>query len=316
MISPFFYEKTIKVEVIMSLSVCNAAVDQFGRELVEHGTTAFPIACYDDNLVIEEVPWHWHEELEAGIITEGTAIVTVGHDKLTVHSGEGFFINGGALHGAYSADGGLCRIHSLVFHPRLIGGTADSVFYQRYLRPLLDDPTLEWIFLRPDGQWHQKALTAIERAWQACTQEPPGFEFRVRSALSELVWQLNTHHSQAGQTPSSKALRDAERVKRMLACIHENYGSELNTRRIAASAAISDSECLRCFRSTIGTSPIQYLKHYRIRQAALQISSTNDRIAEIAVRCGFQDMSYFTKSFRELKGCTPTEYRANSKSQP
>lgn len=293
----------------MPLSPCNSTVDPSGRELVEHGTAAFPIACYDDNIVIEEVPWHWHEELEAGIITEGTAIVTVGREKYTVHAGEGFFINGGILHGAYSADGGPCHIHSLVFHAKLVGGTSDSVFYQRYLRPLTKHPTLEWIFLSPGSQWHAEALSAIDRAWSACVHESPGYEFQVRNALSSLIWLLREHLPATGHIPGTKTLRNSERIKLMLSCIHDNYGTDLSTKSIAASAAISESECLRCFRATIGTSPIQYLKQYRIRQAALQLSSTNDKVAEIAVRCGFQDMSYFTKSFREIKGCTPTEYR-------
>lgn len=299
----------------MAITPCNTAVDPTGRELVQHGTAAFPIACYKDDLLVTEVLWHWHEELEAGIITEGTAVITIGQEKHTVSAGEGFFINSGILHGAYSLDSRNCLIHSLVFHPRLVGGSTDSIFYQRYLRPLMGNPTLDWVRLSPGESWNTEALSAIEASWEDCMEEPEGYEFRIRSALSHLVYLLCCHQPKSGHAPSSKALRDGERIKRMLSCIHEHYGSELNTRMIAASAAISESECLRCFRSTIGISPIQYLKQHRLRQAAAQILSTQDKFSDIANRCGFQDISYFTKSFRESLGCTPTEYR-NKKSQP
>lgn len=294
---------------------CNAAVDSTGRELVEHGSAAFPIACYNDNLLVTEVLWHWHEEMEAGIITEGTAIITIGQEKYTVQAGQGFFINSGILHGAYSLDHSNCLIHSLVFHPRLVGGSADSVFYRHYLRSLLDDPTLDWIHFSARENWHSEALRSIADAWDARMREPEGYEFQVRSALSTLIFLLCRHHPKSSRLPSTKTLRDAERIKKMLSCIHEHYGEELNTQSIASSAAISESECLRCFRSTISISPIQYLKQHRLRQAAAQLISTQDRVSEIANRCGFQDISYFTKSFREALGCTPTEYR-QKKSQP
>lgn len=66
---------------------------------------------------------------------------------------------------------------------------------------------------------------------------------------------------------------------------------------------------LRCFRATIGTTPIRYLREYRIEQAANRLSNSQASIADIAAACGFQDISYFTKTFREMKGLTPKAYR-------
>ena len=55
----------------MALSACNTETDSAGRELTVHGTAAFPIACYHDDLEAAPVPWHWHEELELLIASEG-----------------------------------------------------------------------------------------------------------------------------------------------------------------------------------------------------------------------------------------------------
>ena len=85
-------------------------------------------------------------------------------------------------------------------------------------------------------------------------------------------------------------------------------------RSIAAAASLSDSECLRCFRTSIGSTPIQYLKHYRLQQATSLLISTDKKITDIALSCGFQDVSYFTKSFREHLGTTPTQYRKERRS--
>ena len=55
----------------MALSLCRTTVDDSARELMEHGTAAFPIACYHDDLQAEPVPWHWHEELELIYVQKG-----------------------------------------------------------------------------------------------------------------------------------------------------------------------------------------------------------------------------------------------------
>ena len=63
------------------------------------------------------------------------------------------------------------------------------------------------------------------------------------------------------------------------------------------------------FFRRVNPPAIRYVKQYRIQQAAKLLLASQRKIADIASVCGFQDMSYFTKSFREEKGCTPTQYR-------
>lgn len=48
---------------------------------LKHGTAAFPIACYHDDLQTEPVPWHWHEELEVLVVSEGTILATAAGEK-------------------------------------------------------------------------------------------------------------------------------------------------------------------------------------------------------------------------------------------
>ena len=300
----------------MALTTCNIIIDSQGRELVQHGTFSFPIACYQDALDKDGVPWHWHEELEAAIITEGTALVAAGNTKYTIGPGDGFLINSGVLHGCWDVDSSGCRFRSLVFHPRLVGGSLDSVFYQKYMLPLSENQFLNSISFSHRIPWQQEALKSIEKAWHSCTNQPPGFEFGVRAALSELVLLVHSNLPAISHQPGLKSMRNGERIKKMLQYIHDNYANELTVGLIAQSAAISESECLRCFRATIGTTPIQYVKQYRIQKAAQLLSAPHGRISDIAAQCGFQDLSYFTKSFRDLKGCAPSEYRDRHCSEP
>lgn len=293
----------------MPICECQFPIAVDGRELAQHGTAVFPVACYHDDLGIHEVPWHWHEELEVVVVAKGCCTVATDSNKFYVREGEGFFINSGVLHGCWDAEDSGCRFHSLVFHPRLVGGSLDSVIYQEYVLPLVRNRNLESLHLTPEQSWQAKALEAIEEAWQAGAAETYGYEIRMRSALSEMVLQLQDNHPGADVLPGAKAVRDAQRIKSMLHYIHNHWREPLDTKAIAESAAISESECLRCFRATIGTAPIRYLRQYRIEKAARMLEETAVPVSSVAENCGFQDVSYFTKTFREMKGCTPSAYR-------
>ena len=63
------------------------------------------------------------------------------------------FINAGVLHADWPLAAGRCRLHSVVFHPRLVGGSPDSVFWQKYLQPLLTDPSRPCAVLRRSVDW-------------------------------------------------------------------------------------------------------------------------------------------------------------------
>lgn len=292
----------------MSISECNVRTDCNGRELVEHGTPLFPVSCYDDDLTATPVPWHWHEELEVLVITEGNVLICVGKQKFELSAGEGFFINSGILHAASPIAGSTGHLHSLVFHPRLIGGI-DTIFWQNYMQPILSNPCFNHMYLDKSLPWHEDGMHQIANAWNFCAEGEDGYEFQVRYSLSMLMEHLSKHNSASLKRPSQKELRDNERLKQMLFFIQNHYTEEITVSMIANAALVSESECMRCFRSTMSTSPIKYLKQFRIEKAADALAFSDDKIIDIAMNCGFLDVSYFIKSFRESYGLTPAEYR-------
>lgn len=86
-----------------------------------------------------------------------------------------------------------------------------------------------------------------------------------------------------------------ERMKVMFTFVEAHLSKELSLGQIAKSTLISETDCLRCFRRSIGTSPIHFLKERRLQCASSLLLSANKSISDIASSCGFLDTSYFIR---------------------
>ena len=286
----------------------DVVADAEGRELVQHGSALFPIACYAEDLKTYSVAWHWHEEFEFILAEKGTLTVDVNKMQLPLQAGQGVFINSGVLHAVEQAEKEEMLLRSGVFHPRLVGGM-DTIFWQKLIRPLLQPGAPAFFLLDGTAPWQQQVLADLRDAWNDVAQEKDDYENRTRYHLSAALRLLSTRCA-VGQTKVSQQEQIAsERMKQMLRFVEEHYAEELTVERIAACVALSESACLRSFRQLLGITPIQYVKQFRVEKAAELLRSTRLRTGEIGTECGFSDGSYFIKTFRELKHCTPKEYR-------
>lgn len=284
----------------------DVTTDENERQLERHGLTAFPAAFYRGDLANNTVVWHWHDELELILIHQGTIAAGAGQTVVTLKAGEGCFIKAGALHNIWKADNSPCEYRSVVFHPRLIG-SMDSIFWFRYIQPIgeLNFPQMIPFFIGSTYDF----LAFFSRLWQVQEDQKAGYENDIRYLLTKFTARLSNTPFEREHQPSEKEVRDMERMKAMLSFLEAHYAEELTLEQIAESASVSVTECMRCFRCSIGVSPIRFLKERRLQCAADMLHHTEQSISEIAALCGFMDMSYFTKAFRQLYGVTPTSYR-------
>ena len=91
--------------------------------------------------------------------------------------------------------------------------------------------------------------------------------------------------------------------------IHSHLYEDLKLDDLAYFTGLSLSSFKRKFKSTFGTSPTQYIKSKRLDKAQRLIKQSEQRISEIAFECGFNDLSYFSKSFTATYNLSPSEYR-------
>lgn len=293
----------------MALQKCALNLNQNLKELNPHGSLAFPCAGYSSYYTDKEenaIPWHWHEEMEIIYIEKGRLALKIPSKSFYIEAGDILAINSNILH--YGIGAKNCLLHSLVFHPQLVFGSADSAFDIKYIRPLI---SCENFLAVPILQCEEKEMIqSFCRAFDAMEKEPAGFEFIVRESLSHLCFFLTQKFQDVLHMPAPAQSHDNLRIRRMLSYIHENYAADISLPDIAKAADIGERECLRCFQRTIQLSPIQYLLKYRIMQSAeMLLSRPEYNISDIAALCGFESPSNYAKLFKRFYDRTPREYR-------
>lgn len=277
-----------------------------------HGTPEFPVAVYLDDVSHEYVNWHWHEEFEIGFVTEGSVILGCGNRKYQMKCGDIFFINSNVLHSMHKNNTSKQAIFkSIAFHSSIISESINSVFYIKYLLPILFNSNFRECIITKDSCSYQNMLNILSNAWNLVYSEASDYEIKVRNELSNLFCILNQFqkHITENISPKMPNYLPEKRVQVLLDYIHTHYKDKITIEALAKTASISKTEVLRCFKAIMGLSPIRYLNTYRLQRAADMLINTEKSIQEIAEVCGFDDNSYFSKLFKKKYHVTPHDYR-------
>lgn len=94
--------------------------------------------------------------------------------------------------------------------------------------------------------------------------------------------------------------------------LRKNYQKELSLSDLLENAHMSKSYFLRLFRRYMGTTPYNYLVHFRITQAKELLALTELNVSEIAQQVGFGDASNFSTRFSKAVGQSPLQYRRSA----
>lgn len=99
-------------------------------------------------------------------------------------------------------------------------------------------------------------------------------------------------------------------VYRVLEYIEQNLDQKLSLEQLAKLSTYSPSHFHRMFAEIVGETPADYVKRHRLEQAAhFLIYEPNMSVTEVALRCGFSSLSYFTQAFTENFNSSPKAWR-------
>ncbi len=91
--------------------------------------------------------------------------------------------------------------------------------------------------------------------------------------------------------------------------IEQCLGEDISRSLLARKACLSEDYLSKLFARETGMSIPAYIASRRMERAKEYLDGTSLTIGEVAMKVGYSNFSYFSKTFRELVGCTPNEYR-------
>lgn len=109
--------------------------------------------------------------------------------------------------------------------------------------------------------------------------------------------------------PDEIVLIGDKRLSQAIDYIHDNIGVNLSLEDLAAQATMSPYHFARAFRKATGFSPLQFVIKERLQFARVLLSTTKLTVADIAQRCGYEDVSRFRKQFKRQFSITPAQTR-------
>ena len=253
---------------------------------------------------------HWHEDFQFIYVLDGILEVRTLDGSVQINGGEAIFINQNVVHLVEQIRG--CHYNSFIFPAYFLEFYAGSPAKEFVDRVAAND-RLPFVRIASADPWHGEIT---ERLRQLAELERNKTDFYVYEVLVLLSthWVIMQKH--IAVPPKQKEQGISVRMRKMLRFIEEHYGEDLTLADLAASANISKSECSRCFRLCVNTTPCRYLTEYRLSKAAELLAGTDEPVGNIAAAVGFHQMSHFGKCFKEKTGCSPKAYRERNQQCP
>ena len=281
------------------------------REKLQGYDPGFPytaIDCRFDGYSGPCVDWHWHATLEINVCASGLLKTSTQRGEYIVREGDAVLVNANVLHRneAYEGAPGV-RVQTHMFDRSLVA--AAELPQRRYVAPVVECTLLDALPLFRENAEHRAVLEALDRAFEAASEEKDGYELEICGLLNR-AWQ--GVYAQALPVIGARQplpRMETARLKQMLGFIRDHYAEDISPADIAAAAGVCERECFRCFKQELGTTPLSSLTDFRVRKAAELLRETDRSVTDIASACGFATSSYFGKVFRRRMNLSPLAYR-------
>ena len=95
-----------------------------------------------------------------------------------------------------------------------------------------------------------------------------------------------------------------------------SYAEPLDVATLATIALTSQAHFIRTFRDTFGETPHRYLQRRRVERAMFLLRTTDRDVTEVCLDVGFTSLGTFSRTFSEIVGRSPSEFRSETHPPP
>lgn len=272
------------------------------KERRSQGTFNFPIAYYHQSPISPryEMQYHWHTYYEIIYVKEGSFHLMLDDSAVTYNAGDVIFINDGVLHGGTPHE---CEYDCIVFDLNVL--MKDNHACGKIIKDIINHKIVISSLLSKNNSTIKHI---VENMCAALSQKQTGYEFMVQGCLYQIIGIIISEHIYEQNSKDDFTSGRLNSIKEVLAYISENYYNNISLEELAKIAGMNPKYFCRYFRSMTERTPIDYLNYYRVECACEMLTTKDMSIKEVAISCGFNDESYFIKTFHKYKDTTPKQF--------
>jgi AraC family L-rhamnose operon regulatory protein RhaS len=170
--------------------------------------------------------------------------------------------------------------------------------------------------------------SAFSSSEQHCFRATPAMRYLMPALVTELQseHQLRSAHVRtllravlvefkrivAGNAVDVETRSPSERrVQELITGFSSNCGNDWNLQNMADYCGVQRTQLGKIFKKLTNSTPLEYLIRIRMERAKTLLRRTNLKIIDVAFECGYASSQYFTNTFKQANGITPSEYRKN-----
>ncbi|WP_379359542.1 MULTISPECIES: helix-turn-helix domain-containing protein [unclassified Paenibacillus] len=251
-------------------------------------------------------PHHWHEHLEFLFIESGEAIIECGSVPIEAKPGDLIVVNSNELHYGISRSSDLAY-HVLIADISLLHSGSVDAAETKFIAPISQNQLLFSNLVRGDAA----TVSCMHALIGELERRDFGYEVAIKSELYRLLALLLRGHVATVLTKDEHAerMKNVARFEPVFRYIAENYQAPLTVEQLSGIAGLSRFHFSRLFKELTGRTVTEYVTAVRLDKADHLLRSTGLSVTEVAVESGFNDIYYFSRTFKKHKKVPPSKFR-------
>lgn len=252
-----------------------------------------------------DYPVHWHSVIEILYIEENSFNISVNNRELKLDEGDILFIASGDTHGFSNRNNSGKRIFIQFDSSSLCTFGNNNI-----IKALISNTFKVSI---KDISFHQSLKEHITNIVENYFKKDFGFELYISARIHDIFAIVSKFLADKvnlqNNISNARKIQGMEKLSEAFKYIDANYMNDISLSDVAKAVGFSESYFSRLFKDITEKNFILYLNEYRIKRAEHFLMESNLSIADIAYAVGFNSIVTFNRSFKSIKGCSPSEYK-------
>ncbi len=254
-----------------------------------------PFIFHYDTVSSGFISHNWHSNIELLYITNGSGEVHCSSVTYPVQKGDIFIVNSNALHSVISASS--INYYCLICDADFCLNNGLDTENINYIN-IVKSKTAESLFCNVVNEFSR-----TDDNFRSAS---------IKSTILQLLVYLSVNYSEKkGKTAKPVSTTD-ENIKLAIGYLKSHFNEQLTIDEIAKKANLSKYYFIRQFKAATGLSPIAFLNSIRCENAKKLLAKNKYSIHEIAIQCGFENDSYFSKTFKKYTNMLPKEFQKSN----